>query len=91
MIVDTIESLNVDFQKAIIDNYKLKDGLYVKIGEKIEFFIYKSPKKDASKETGLIDLNGDIKTSEYDWFAKRDYISVYLNSNKSNRFTVRCL
>ncbi len=83
MLKEIAESLDIDFQKAITDNYKLKDGLYVKIGEKIEFFIYKSTKKDASKETGLKDIYGNIRANEYEWFAKRDYISVYLNSNKA--------
>ena len=84
MIVDTIESLNIDFQKAIIDNYQLKDGLYVRISKKTEYFIYKRPKgKDTARDVGLKDLDGSIKTSEYDWFAKRDYLSVYLNSNKA--------
>ncbi len=84
MIVDTIESLNIDFQKAIVDNYQLKDGLYVRISKKTEYFIYKRPKgKDTARDVGLKDLDGSIKTSEYDWFAKRDYLSVYLNSNKA--------
>jgi CRISPR-associated protein Csh1 len=82
MIKDIINLLDIDFEKAIIDNYQLKDGLYVKINEKPDFFVYKKPKKD-DKEKGLKDLKGNIKIDEYKWFAKRDYLSSYLNSNKA--------
>ena len=84
MIHDIIDIIEIDFQKAIIDNYQLKDGLYVRIGQTVEYFIYKKPKgKDASKDVGLKDLDGNIRANEYKWFAIRDYISVYLNSNKA--------
>jgi len=88
MVADIIENLknrHIDFQKAIIDNYQLKDGLYVRIGQNgIECFIYKKPRdKEASKEIGLKDLDGNIRANEYEWFARRDYVSVYLNSNKA--------
>ncbi len=83
MIKDTIDGLEIDFQKAIIDNYKLKDGLYVRVGKDIEYFIYKAPKKENSNDIGLKDLEGNIRANEYEWFAKRDYLSVYLNSNKA--------
>ncbi len=84
MINDILDTLDIDFKKAIIDNYQLKDGLYIRVGERVEYFIYKRVKgKDSSKEIGLKDLNQDIKASEYEWFARRDYISIYLNSNKA--------
>ncbi|WP_187647043.1 hypothetical protein [Nitrosophilus labii] len=85
MIKDILDNFDIDFQKAIIDNYQLKDGLYVRIGqERVEYFIYKKPRdKESSKEIGLKDLEGNIRASEYEWFARRDYVSVYLNSNKA--------
>jgi len=83
MLKDTIEALEIDFQKAIIDNYKLKDGLYVRVGKEVEYFIYKAPKKENSNDIGLKDLEGNIRANDYEWFAKRDYLSVYLNSNKA--------
>ncbi len=84
MINDIINIIDIDFQKAIIDNYQLKDGLYVRVGQTVEYFIYKKPKgKDASKDVGLKDLDGNIRANVYEWFARRDYISVYLNSYKA--------
>jgi len=84
MINDILDTLDIDFKKAIIDNYQLKDGIYIRVGENVEYFVYKRAKgKDSSKEIGLKDLSNDIKDSEYEWFARRDYISVYLNSNKA--------
>ena len=84
MISDLLDSFDFDLQKAIIDNYQLKDGLYVRVSESIDYFIYKgSKKKDVSKEVGLKDLNENIKANDYYWFAKRDYLSVYLYSNKA--------
>jgi len=77
MIKDIIENLNIDFQKAIFDNYQLKDGLYIRVGEKVEYFIYKKPKKDSSKEVGLKDLEGNIRANEYEWFVRRDYFRLY--------------
>ena len=83
MINDILNTFEIDFKKAIIDNYQLKEGLYVRVGEKIEFFIYKRGKKENPQEIGLKDLEGNIRANEYRWFAIRDYISNYLNSNKA--------
>ena len=83
MIKDIIENLDIDLKRAIFDNYQLKDGLYVRVGEKVGYFIYKKPKKASSKEVGLKDLEGNIRANEYEWFVRRDYFSNYLNSNKS--------
>jgi len=82
VISDLLDSFDFDMQKAIIDNYQLKDGLYVKVGKQVEYFIYKKV-KDGNKEVGLKDLYGNIKVNEYEWFVIRDYLSVYLNSNKA--------
>jgi len=83
MIKDIIENLDIDFKRAVFDNYQLKDGLYVRVGKEVEYFIYKKPKKAFSKEVGLKDLEGNIRANEYEWFVRRDYFSNYLNSNKS--------
>ena len=82
MIKEIIENIDVDLKKAIFDNYILKNGLYVKLGDEPEYFIYKSNKKE-EPSLGLKDLEGNIKSNEYEWFVKRDYLSNYLNSNKS--------
>ncbi len=74
MIKDIIENLNIDFQKAITDNYRLKDGLYVRVRKNVEYFIYKAL-NDNSNEIGLKDLEGNIRANEYEWFIKRDYLS----------------
>ena len=82
MIKDIIENLDIDFKKAIFDNYQLKDGLYLRIGERVEYFIYKKSKKDSSKEVGLKDLKGNIRANEYEWFVRRDYFSNLLTIDK---------
>ena len=48
----------------------------------ISWSIYKYDKKEGPN-LGLKDLEGNIKSDEYEWFVKRDYLSNYLNSNKS--------
>jgi len=84
MIFDVIDRIDFDLQKAVFDNYVLKDGLYVRIGKnEIEYFIFKDSKKDDKKQLLFKDLNGNIKADEYEWFVKRDYLSGYLNSNKA--------
>ncbi|MFV9645393.1 MAG: hypothetical protein ACNYWU_06180, partial [Desulfobacterales bacterium] len=69
--------------KLILDNYLLKDGLYVKIkrDESLEYFIFKNSKNEKVKEYCLKDLNGNINSTMYQWFKERDYYSGYLNSN----------
>ena len=83
MIFDILERVDFDLQKAIFDNYILKDGLYIKIGEKIEYFIFKNSQKEEKKQLLFTDLDGNIKADKYEWFVKRDYLSNYLNSNKA--------
>jgi len=82
MIKEIIQNIDVDLKKAIFDNYRLKNGLYVKLADEPEYFIYKSNKKE-EPNLGLKDLEENIKSNEYEWFVKRDYLSNYLNSNKS--------
>jgi len=71
--------------KLILDNYLLKDGLYVKIknNSDIEYYVFKNNKKEEIKENCITDLNDNIKSTMYQWFKERDYYSVYLNSNKA--------
>jgi len=76
MIFDVIDRIDFDLQKAIFDNYVLKDGLYVRINdENIEFFIFRDSKKEDKKQLLFKDLEGNIKANEYEWFIKRDYFS----------------
>jgi len=37
MIREVIKNIDVDLKKAIFDNYRLKNGLYVKFGDKLEY------------------------------------------------------
>ena len=82
MVYDLLD-LKIDFRKAIIDNYNLKDGLYVKIDKEVEFFRFKNNKKENDKSLCLFDLGGNPKPQEFSWFARRDYLSNYLESNKA--------
>lgn len=65
----------------VLDSYTLKSGIYIKLSEKyVQKFIVKQEK---SKNV-LYKENGDeaIRNDE-NWFKKSDYLSVYLDSNKS--------
>ncbi|MBW2164601.1 MAG: hypothetical protein JRG74_00430 [Deltaproteobacteria bacterium] len=89
MIYDILDVFKKQYEekddKLILDNYLLKDGLYVKIkrDESLEYFIFKNSKNEKVKEYCLKDLNGNINSTMYQWFKERDYYSVYLNSNKA--------
>lgn len=89
MIYDILEVFKKEYElkgdKLILDNYVLKDGLYVKIDKdgKAEYFIFENDKKIEKKQNCFKDLNGNINHEMYDWFKERDYYSGYLNSNKS--------
>lgn len=82
MIYDILEVFNKEYEKKgdklILDNYQLKDGLYVKVnGDKsIEYFI-------AKKDNIFSTLNGIIEHKMVDWFKARDYYSEWLNANKA--------
>ncbi|MDD2382720.1 MAG: hypothetical protein PHN18_00870 [Sulfurospirillaceae bacterium] len=85
MIYDLLEEFRKEYEikgdKLILDNYVLKDGLYVKVNddESLEYFISRTLKK----EKLFLHVNGDINHTMLEWFKKRDYYSGYLNSNKS--------
>jgi len=89
MIYDVLEVFRKEYEakgdKLILDNYQLKDGLYIIIDENqnYEFFIYKFEKGIENKELSLKDLNGNRRKDKYYDLAQKDYYSGYLNSNKS--------
>lgn len=70
--------------KIILDNYLLKDGLYVIIDDnnQEEFFIYKADKKIADKDLCLLDLNKNRRRDKYFDLTQKDYYSEWLNANK---------
>ncbi len=89
MIYDLLEVFKKEYSqkgdKLILDNYQLKDGLYITVDTKFEptYFIYKFDKKLESNELSLKDLEGNIKREKYQELTQKDYYSSYLNSNKS--------
>lgn len=89
MIYDILDVFKKQYEekgdKLILDNYLLKDGLYVKIkrDENLEYFIFKNSRNENVKEYCFKNLNGNINSTMYQWFKDRDYYSGYLNSNKA--------
>ncbi len=89
MIYDILEVFRKEYEekgdKLILDNYILKDGLYIKINDKknLEYFTFENDKKVEKKENCFKDLEGNVNHEMYEWFKERDYYSGYLNSNKS--------
>jgi CRISPR-associated protein Csh1 len=89
MIYDILEVFRKEYDekgdKLILDNYMLKDGLYVKINDdtSLEYFIFENDKKIERKENCFKDLLGNINHNMYEWFKERDYYSGYLNSDKA--------
>ena len=68
----------------VLHSYTLKSGIYIKLGEKyVQKFIVKQEKSknDLYKENG--DKVVDEEDKNKNWFKKSDYLSVYLDSNKS--------
>jgi len=84
MIYDILEVFKKEYEKSgdklILDNYTLKDGLYVKINKdnSYEYYIFETVKKEKIFKT----IDGVISKNEIDWFRKRDYYSEWLNANK---------
>jgi len=85
MIYDILEVFRKEYEekgdKLILDNYELKEGIYIKVNadESIKAFIVKRK----NRELNFTDLDGGLNYSAYEWFKARDYYSSYLNSNKS--------
>lgn len=84
MIYDILEVFQKEYEKngdkLILDNYTLKDGLYVKINKdnSIEYFISETIKKEKVFRT----IDGINGKNDIDWFKSRDYYSQWLNANK---------
>ncbi|MCT4632025.1 MAG: hypothetical protein N4A76_04710 [Firmicutes bacterium] len=73
MIENLIESFKTAYKikgdDLIVGSYKLDQGLYIKV--------------DQSGDVETLVVTKDVETSDiYDWFAKRDMVSKYFNSNK---------
>ncbi len=85
MINDVLEVFKEEYalkgDKLILDNYELKEGIYIKVNtdESIKAFIVKRK----NRELSFTDLEGGLNYSAYEWFKQRDYYSSYLNSNKA--------
>jgi CRISPR-associated protein Csh1 len=76
-----LELLNIfsrEFEKdpnIILDNYNLKDGVYIKLddtGEIMDHLFVKNKKDDDEL----------FHSEKYEWFKERDYFSSVLNTNK---------
>lgn len=89
MIYDLLEVFDKKYQehgdKIILDNYVLKDGLYVRVNQdnSLDYFIYQSDKKVELKDNCFKDLDGNIQLQEIQWFKDRDYYSNCLTLNKA--------
>lgn len=78
-----IDTLIEDFKKAysergddlILDNYRLDEGLYIKISDQGNFEHIVVTKNDKKEDIDLSD--------EYRWFCKRDFVSKCINMDKS--------
>lgn len=85
MIYDILEVFREEYKvrgdKLILDNYELKEGLYVKVAqnETLDFFFVKKK----NREFIFTDINNTLNSEAYEWFKVRDYYSSYLNSNKA--------
>lgn len=94
MIYDVLEVFKKEYEqkgdKLILDNYELKDGVYLRIDDKSqsqEIFIKSSKKvkKDGQNETEhyFKNIQGELQHNEYDWFRQRDYFSNVIDTGKA--------
>jgi len=85
MIYDLLEVFKKEYDqkgdKLILDNYELKEGLYIKVNKDDSFEPFMLKRKN--RELIFSDLDAGLNYSAYEWFKERDYYSSYLNSNKS--------
>ena len=85
MIYDLINIFHQEYDtkgdKLILDNYELKEGLYIKVLSNGEYEAFLTKKKN--KELIFTDIDGGLNHTAYEWFKERDYYSLYLNSNKA--------
>ncbi len=90
MIYDILSVFKKEYEekgdKLILDNYILKDGLYVKVNddESMEFYVFKDDKKvDKNKKNDCFkDLDGNVNHTMYEWFKERDFYSSVLDNAK---------
>lgn len=93
MIYDVLEVFRKEYEqkgdKLILDNYVLKDGLYVMVGadESLKYFIFTNDKKQENKENCFKDLDGNIQKDVYEWFKERDYYSSIINDDTNKSVT----
>ena len=93
MIYDILEVFRKEYElkgdKLILDNYQLKDGLYVKVNtdESLEYFIKSSHKIKVDgkykTEHEFKDISGNIQRQMLEWFKERDYYSNVIDTSKS--------
>ncbi|MFZ2969452.1 MAG: hypothetical protein WA080_10405 [Sulfuricurvum sp.] len=85
MIYDLLEVFTQAYtekgDKLILDNYQLKDGLYVKINkdETVEYYLAQTVKKAKTFST----LEGNVNHTMHEWFKERDYYSNILDTSKA--------
>jgi len=85
MIYDLLEVFREAYEEKgdnlILDNYELKEGIYIKVKASgdIESYIVKRK----NRELIFTDSEGGLNHTAYEWLKERDYYSSYLNSNKS--------
>lgn len=88
MIYDLLDVFKKEYNKygdkLIIDNYTLKDGLYIKVKKdnSIEYFIFQNDKKEKNKENCFTSLDKTIMKIDYEWFKQIDYYSEWISANK---------
>jgi len=85
MIYDVLEVFKREYEqkgdKLILDNYELKEGIYIRVKSDGEIEPYIVKRKN--RELIFSDIDGGLNHKVYEWFKERDYYSSYLNSNKS--------
>jgi CRISPR-associated protein Csh1 len=72
--------------KLILDNYTLKDGLYIRINEdgSKDYLVIKATKnKDGSIEYIPLDYQNEQTSELYTWFKEKDYYSSVKDMNKA--------
>ncbi len=85
MINDVLEVFREEYakkgDKLILDNYELKEGIYVKVeaNNNTKAFIVKRK----NRELIFTDIEGGLNHTAYEWFKARDYYSEWLNANKA--------
>lgn len=72
MILDLLSSYQMIEQDGnlALDNYRLKEGLYIRLAPNGEIHAFK------------VDKNQDVASDEYFWFRNRDFRSILVDMNK---------